>query len=251
MKEAWIILIGYSGKGLLLVLTQDLAKTIQVENWKGLQINFFVVVDVVFLFCFFFSISWNKNTIVTPFKSVTRPLFQRRRWITDWRRMPICKVNGQTKFLFSGNGSYIYIETSLPRRYHERAKLYSPWMRGNQRLTFFYSMYGSAVETLSIYVRDQAGKEFRVWSRHGGKLSSSWTEGCATLNYTGSYQVARQISVNTLYHALWEKYPWRSKIIYFWSAVACYLTIPFIVTYEPQFLLYHFVTNHSYKHQEI
>lgn len=32
MKEAWIILIGYSGKGLLLVLTQDLAKTIQVEN---------------------------------------------------------------------------------------------------------------------------------------------------------------------------------------------------------------------------
>lgn len=158
-----------------------------------------------FLFCFFFSISWNKNTIVTPFKSVTRPLFQRRRWITDWRRMPICKVNGQTKFLFSGNGSYIYIETSLPRRYHERAKLYSPWMRGNQRLTFFYSMYGSAVETLSVYVRDQAGKEFRVWSSHGGKLSSSWTEGCTTLNYTGSYQVARQISVNTLYHALWEK----------------------------------------------
>lgn len=53
MKEAWIILIGYSGKGLLLVLTQDLAKTIQVENWKSLQINFFVVVDVVFLFLFF------------------------------------------------------------------------------------------------------------------------------------------------------------------------------------------------------
>ena len=119
--------------------------------------------------------------------------------------MPICKVNGQTKFLFSGNGSYIYIETSLPRRYHERAKLYSPWMRGNQRLTFFYSMYGSAVETLSVYVRDQAGKEFRVWSSHGGKLSNSWTEGCTTLNYTGSYQVARQISVNTLYHAPWEK----------------------------------------------
>ena len=53
MKEAWIILIGYSSKGLLLVLTQDLAKTIQVENWKSLQINFFVVVDVVFLFLFF------------------------------------------------------------------------------------------------------------------------------------------------------------------------------------------------------
>lgn len=67
MKEAWIILIGYSGKGLLLVLTQDLAKTIQVENWKSLQINFFVVVDVVFLFCFvFFNImkqKYDRDTI--------------------------------------------------------------------------------------------------------------------------------------------------------------------------------------------
>lgn len=67
MKEAWIILIGYSGKGLLLVLTQDLAKTIQVENWKSLQINFFVVVDVVFLFCFvFFNImkqKYDRHTI--------------------------------------------------------------------------------------------------------------------------------------------------------------------------------------------
>ena len=204
-----------------------------------------------FCFVLFFSISWNKNTIVTPFKSVTRPLFQRRRWITDWRRMPICKVNGQTKFLFSGNGSYIYIETSLPRRYHERAKLYSPWMRGNQRLTFFYSMYGSAVETLSVYVRDQAGKEFRVWSRHGGKLSSSWTEGCTTLNYTGSYQVAGQISVNTLYHALWEKISSKIKDNLFLECCCMLFDHPFIVTYEPQFLLYHFVTNHSYKHQEI
>ena len=213
--------------------------------------QFFCCCGCCFFVLFFFSISWNKNTIVTPFKSVTRPLFQRRRWITDWHWMPICKVNGQTKFLFSGNGSYIYIETSLPRRYHERAKLYSPWMRGNQRLTFFYSMYGSAVETLSIYVRDQAGKEFRVWSRHGGKLSSSWTEGCTTLNYTDSYQVARQISVNTLYHALWEKISSKIKDNLFLECCCMLFDHPFIVTYEPQILLYHFVTNHSYKHQEI
>ncbi|XP_022807962.1 uncharacterized protein LOC111344964 [Stylophora pistillata] len=62
-------------------------------------------------------------------------------------------------------------------------------MRGSQRLTFFYSMYGRAIESLSVYVKDQMGKELRVWSRHGGKLSSSWTEGCTTLNYSGSYQV--------------------------------------------------------------
>ena len=116
-----------------------------------------------------------------------------------------CQANIQTKFLFSGNGSYIYIETSHPRRYHERAKLYSPWMRGIQRLTFFYFMYGSAIETLSVYVRDQMGEELKVWSRHGGILSGSWSEGCATLNYSGSYQVASQISLKKSYYVVRKK----------------------------------------------
>ena len=55
-------------------------------------------------------------------------------------------------------------------------------------MTFYYSMYGSTVESLSVYVRN-SGSEERIWSRHGNKLSSNWTKGCVAINYNGTYQV--------------------------------------------------------------
>ena len=97
----------------------------------------------------------------------------------------------KTKKQFStGNGSYVYIDTSLPRKYNEKARLNSPWMEGAQRMTFYYSMYGSTVESLSIYVRIN-GSEERIWSRHGNLLSSTWTEGCVSINVLGTYQVEK------------------------------------------------------------
>ena len=92
------------------------------------------------------------------------------------------------KKLSVGNGSYIYIETSLPRKYNEKARLNSPWMRGAQRMTFFYSMYGSTVESLSVYVRIN-GTEARVWSRYRSHVSKDWIEACLTINYAGMYLV--------------------------------------------------------------
>ena len=97
----------------------------------------------------------------------------------------------KTKKQFStGIGSYIYIDTSLPRKYNEKARLNSPWMRGAQRMTFYYCMYGSTVESLSIYVRIN-GSEERIWSRHGNLLSSTWTKGCVSINVLGTYQVEK------------------------------------------------------------
>ena len=55
-------------------------------------------------------------------------------------------------------------------------------------MTFYYSMYGSTVESLSIYVRIN-GSEERIWGRHGNHLSSNWTKGCVAINYTETYQV--------------------------------------------------------------
>ena len=72
--------------------------------------------------------------------------------------------------------------------YSEKARLNSPWKTGPQRMEFFYSMYGSTVETLSVYVKIN-GSEYRVWSRYGSQLSSDWIKGCVTLNYRGTYQV--------------------------------------------------------------
>ena len=80
------------------------------------------------------------------------------------------------------------METSHPRKYNEKARLNSPLMRGAQRMTFFYSMIGSTVESLSVYVRIN-GSEERIWSRHGNYLSRNWTKGCVALDYNGTYQV--------------------------------------------------------------
>ena len=55
-------------------------------------------------------------------------------------------------------------------------------------MTFYYSMYGSAVESLSVYVRI-SGSEERIWSRYGNQLSRNWTKGCVAINNNGTYQV--------------------------------------------------------------
>ena len=96
-------------------------------------------------------------------------------------------------FFFKDTEAYIYIETSSPRMYSEKARLNSPWKTGPQRMEFFYSMYGSTIETLSVYVKIN-GSEYRVWSRYGSQLSSDWIKGCVTLNYRGTYQVKISLS---------------------------------------------------------
>ncbi|XP_022809605.1 MAM and LDL-receptor class A domain-containing protein 1-like [Stylophora pistillata] len=89
---------------------------------------------------------------------------------------------------YSENGSYIYIQTSSPRKYNEKARFNSPWLNGPLRLTFFYSMYGSTIETLSVYLRVN-GSESRIWSRHGNRSSRDWIKGCVAITYDGTYQV--------------------------------------------------------------
>ncbi|XP_020615658.1 MAM and LDL-receptor class A domain-containing protein 1-like [Orbicella faveolata] len=90
----------------------------------------------------------------------------------------------------SGDGSYICIDTSLPRKYDEKARLNSPWLRGAQRMTFYYFMYSSTVESLSVYVRSNGSdRDERIWSRYGNHLSSNWTKGCVAVNISGTYQV--------------------------------------------------------------
>ena len=84
--------------------------------------------------------------------------------------------------------AYIYIETSSPRMYSEKARLNSLWKIGPQRMEFFYYMYGSTIETLSVYAKIN-GSEYRVWSRYGSQLSNDWIKGCVTINYRGTYQV--------------------------------------------------------------
>ena len=58
------------------------------------------------------------------------------------------------------------------------------------RITFFYSMYGGTIETLSVYVIIN-GSESRIWSRHGNRSSRDWIKGCVAISYEGTYQVVQ------------------------------------------------------------
>ena len=69
-------------------------------------------------------------------------------------------------------------------------------------MTFFYSMYGSTIETLSVYVIIN-GRESRIWSRHGNRLSRDWIKGCVAIIYEGTYQVV-QLPFSLFLLRLWE-----------------------------------------------
>lgn len=57
-------------------------------------------------------------------------------------------------------------------------------------MTFYYFMYSSTVESLSVYVRSNGSdRDERIWSRYGNHLSSNWTKGCVAVNISGTYQV--------------------------------------------------------------
>lgn len=77
------------------------------------------------------------------------------------------------------NGSYIYVETSYPARPGDKARLLSPKIDGanDQCIEFWYHMYGSDVDTLTVYyyTRTQEGDLILsepIWTRrnnHGDR----------------------------------------------------------------------------------
>ncbi|RUS90100.1 hypothetical protein EGW08_002142, partial [Elysia chlorotica] len=50
------------------------------------------------------------------------------------------------------HGQYLYIETSLPRRYNDKARLETPYLGGSGKrcLSFYYHMYGYTTGTLKV-----------------------------------------------------------------------------------------------------
>ncbi|RMX61051.1 hypothetical protein pdam_00007566 [Pocillopora damicornis] len=94
--------------------------------------------------------------------------------------------------------AYIYIETSSPRMYSEKARLNSPWKTGPQRMEFFYSMYGSSIETLSVYVKIN-GSEYRYF---GKEMKEDWTR---------EIDIVQGLSINEEPQDNLLHYRWHSK----------------------------------------
>ncbi|XP_048583834.1 uncharacterized protein LOC5504590 isoform X1 [Nematostella vectensis] len=87
----------------------------------------------------------------------------------------------------SGSGFYIYVESSSPILYDQKARLLSPVLNGPLTMSFFYHMFGATIETLSVYVAFGL-KETRVWSRHGNH-GDKWLPGCVNITMSGNYRI--------------------------------------------------------------
>ena len=93
---------------------------------------------------------------------------------------------------FTGNGWYIYIEASWPRKPNDMARLISASVPGTTAskgkcLSFWYHMYGADINTLSVYVRTGA-HDTLLWSKKGTR-GDKWLHALVTVNSRTHFQV--------------------------------------------------------------
>ena len=91
----------------------------------------------------------------------------------------------------------MYIETSWPRRFGDKAWLLSPNIQSilpqtkNCALRFFYHMYGDSVETLSVYSRQyQNGSVGSPLWKKTGTQGSVWHRAYIPLNMNYNFHVS-------------------------------------------------------------
>lgn len=86
-------------------------------------------------------------------------------------------------YWFAGNGWYVYIEASWPRKVNDTARLISSSMPATTAtkgkcLSFWYHMYGADINTLSVYVRTGA-HDTMLWSKTGTR-GDKWLQALVT-----------------------------------------------------------------------
>ncbi|XP_072179347.1 MAM and LDL-receptor class A domain-containing protein 2-like [Diadema setosum] len=95
----------------------------------------------------------------------------------------------------TGYGYYMYIETSSPRVYGDFARLWSPayYGSGSFCLTFWYHMYGSAINSLNVYKSETTfpNSTDSIFSLSGQK---------------GNYWNQAQINIYNSYYYYWPFY---------------------------------------------
>lgn len=97
-------------------------------------------------------------------------------------------------------GQYLYVESSEPRRFGDRATLISGVLKGLQCMRFMYYMHGQDMGYLSVYRFGDGVMRSRLWRRRGDQ-GDRWQEARITLpcNST-SYMVSSAIAYNKVDH---------------------------------------------------
>ena len=96
----------------------------------------------------------------------------------------------------SQTGYYMYIETSWPRRFGDKAWLVSRNFQGmtpgseSCKLRFFYHMFGDSAESLNVYIRTyrNGSAQQRVWGLKGSQ-GAIWNRAVITLSSRKDFQV--------------------------------------------------------------
>ena len=73
-----------------------------------------------------------------------------------------------TSFRFVCTGNYMFIETSNPRKFRDRARLesevFAPTPSNGRCMSFWYHMKGGHIGSLSVYMRVYGQSETKLWS---------------------------------------------------------------------------------------
>ena len=96
----------------------------------------------------------------------------------------------------TGQGWYVYIETSFPRKPNDTARIISPRVKGNgsskaiRCVSFWYHMYGPHVDVLRLYKKQGSSLGKPRWTRQGDQ-GNKWIQGEYTLEHVNDVQVTQ------------------------------------------------------------
>ena len=90
----------------------------------------------------------------------------------------------------AGQGYYLFIETSVPRRVNDTARLLSPLFpaqAGSSCLRFWYHMYGAHVNRLNVDVVMGSTKQV-VWTKQGSQ-TNRWHQAVVSITGIQAFKV--------------------------------------------------------------
>ncbi|ESO97870.1 hypothetical protein LOTGIDRAFT_152977 [Lottia gigantea] len=122
----------------------------------------------------------------------------------DWQRN-----HGSTKTIGTGptsdnsgkNGYYMYIETSLPRKYNQKARLITPILPATlvtRCFMFYYYMYGTHVADLNVYVKSGPSLGKPTFNRHGTR-GQKWHQAMVDVTVSANFQMVIEATVGKGY----------------------------------------------------
>ena len=82
-------------------------------------------------------------------------------------------------------GYYLYIETSSPRQFGEKAVISTPYLNGPQCMTFSHNMYGIDIGQLNVYANNQ-----KIYSESGDQ-GKGWVQVTMPISQQGRYMVSK------------------------------------------------------------